>query len=64
MKLQELIDEMVKNLVATSDDAYRFEIKGNKKAGTRVRKVMQEVKTKAQEVRITIATIRKDREEG
>lgn len=46
-ELKELISE-------TEKDMINFEVKGNKAAGTRVRKNMQVVKTLAQELRMEI----------
>jgi hypothetical protein len=38
----------------------KFFIKGNKAAATRIRKIMQDLKKKAQEVRDDVQTYRKD----
>ena len=47
--------EQLEKLVAdTKEDARKFYQDGNKAAGTRVRKVMQEVKNLAQEIRLEI----------
>jgi hypothetical protein len=43
--------ESLKNLVASVEDDLRKAAGGNKAAGTRVRKAMQEVKNVAQELR-------------
>jgi hypothetical protein len=43
--------EMDGNKFDLKDDFEKFFIKGNKTAGTRIRKVMQELKKMAQEVR-------------
>ena len=43
--------EQLKNLVASVEDDIRKAAGGNKAAGTRVRKQMQEVKNVAQELR-------------
>ena len=49
-KLKQLVDEV-------AEDVYKA-VGGNKAAGTRVRKVMQEIKNTAQEVRKQILDIR------
>ena len=49
-KIQEVLDEV-------QADVNKFE-NGNKSAGTRVRKAMQEIKTLAQEVRVEVQTIK------
>ena len=47
--------EQLEKLVAdTKEDARKFFQDGNKAAGTRVRKAMQEVKNLAQEIRLEI----------
>lgn len=46
--------EELKNLVMSIDDDVRKAAGGNKAAGTRVRKHMQEVKNKAQELRVKV----------
>lgn len=52
--LVEKINEMVEIINAAMIDAEKFD-KGNNAAGTRVRKAMQEIKTKAQEVRVAVS---------
>ncbi len=42
------------------DEFDKFFIKGNKAAATRIRKIMQDLKKKAQEVRDDVQTYRKD----
>ena len=49
-KLKQLVDEI-------AEDVYKA-VGGNKAAGTRVRKVMQDIKNTAQEVRKQILEIR------
>jgi hypothetical protein len=49
-KLKQLVDEV-------GEDVYKA-VGGNKAAGTRVRKIMQEIKNTAQEVRKQILNIR------
>lgn len=51
-ELKALIDSIV-------DDVDKFYTKGNKAAGTRVRKVLQDVKKMAQEVRVNIQETKK-----
>lgn len=46
--------EELKNLVMSIDDDVRKAAGGNKAAGTRVRKHMQDVKNKAQELRVKV----------
>jgi hypothetical protein len=46
--------EQLKNLVAAVEDDVRRAAAGNKKAGTRVRKQMQDIKNKAQELRVKV----------
>ncbi len=49
------IFEQIKALIAdTEDDAIKFYEKGNKAAGTRVRKQMQELKKLAQDLRLNV----------
>lgn len=55
LKLKQLVDEV-------ADDVYKAQ-GGNKAAGTRVRKVMQEIKNTAQEVRKKILDLRGDDEQ-
>ncbi|MFK7971501.1 MAG: histone H1 [Bacteroidia bacterium] len=44
--------EQLKNLIISAEDDFaKFYDKGNKAAGTRARKAMQEVKTLAQDIR-------------
>lgn len=52
--LVEKINEMIDVLNVAKTDAEKFD-KGNNAAGTRVRKAMQEIKTKAQEVRVAVS---------
>jgi hypothetical protein len=53
----EKIQELVKN---TQDDVDKFFVKGNKAAGTRIRKSMQELKTLAQELRLEVQNSKKE----
>ncbi len=52
--------EKLKNLVASVEDDLRKAAGGNKAAGTRVRKQMQDVKNLAQELRKNILEHRED----
>lgn len=58
--MQELLDAMNDILVNLQDDVAKFEEKGNKAAGTRVRKAMQNIKTLAQDVRVYVSEKNKD----
>jgi hypothetical protein len=49
-----LLEELITLLENTRDDHEKFFERGNNAAGTRVRKVMQEVKTLAQELRLEV----------
>lgn len=51
--------ELVALLQSYEKDFEKFFVKGNKSAGTRVRKHMNELKRKAQEVRNEIQAIKK-----
>jgi hypothetical protein len=53
--MQELLNEMADILDLLQDDVAKFEEKGNKAAGTRVRKAMQNIKTLAQDVRVYVS---------
>ncbi len=48
------LDNLITLLENTRDDYTKFYASGNASAGTRVRKVMQEVKTLAQETRLHV----------
>jgi len=48
------LEELIVLLENTRDDNEKFFSAGNNAAGTRVRKVMQEVKTLAQELRLEV----------
>ena len=52
--------EQLKNLVNEADDDIKKADGGNKAAGTRVRKKMQEIKNQAQEVRVKVLETRDD----
>ena len=53
--MQQLLNEMADILDLLQDDVAKFEEKGNKAAGTRVRKAMQNIKTLAQDVRVYVS---------
>lgn len=53
--MEELLNQMTELLNDIQDDAAKFEEKGNKAAGTRVRKAMQNIKAVAQEVRVYVS---------
>lgn len=59
----DLYDEL-RQLVASVEEDYRKAEGGNKAAGTRVRKVMQEVKAKAQEIRAAMLETRGEQKAG
>ena len=51
----------LKNILdGAAEDVDKFYDKGNKAAGTRVRKAMQELKKKAQDVRVDIQEIKRE----
>lgn len=45
--------------VNLKDDFEKFFVKGNKAAGARIRKVMQEIKKLAQDIRVDVQTYKK-----
>lgn len=53
-------DELKSKVDDLADDFQKFYAKGNKAAGTRVRKAMQELKQFAQEVRTEVQNMKKD----
>jgi len=55
----DLLNQLEQTIADTREDAVKFNEKGNKAAGTRVRKAMQEVKKLAQEVRVAISEANK-----
>ena len=57
--IQDLITQLEEVLAAAREDAAKFDEKGNKAAGTRVRKAMQSVKTLAQDVRVAVSEANK-----
>ena len=54
--MQELINQMTEAIESIQDDVVKFDEKGNKAAGTRVRKAMQTIKGTAQDVRVYVRT--------
>lgn len=56
-KTFEQIQELIK---ATQDDVDKFFVKGNKAAGTRIRKSMQDLKGLAQELRLEVQNSKKE----
>jgi len=57
--VQELITQLQETLTGIQADVEKFDTKGNKAAGTRVRKAMQSVKTLAQDVRVAVSEANK-----
>ena len=53
MNLEELLDEMQNEMHSAHEDLEKFS-GGNKSAGTRVRKSMQFIKAKAQDIRTQV----------
>jgi uncharacterized membrane protein (DUF106 family) len=53
--MENLLVTMQEELTAIQEDAAKFNEKGNKAAGTRVRKSMQAIKSLAQEVRVAVS---------
>lgn len=53
--MNELLDNLVELVDGIREDAAKFEEKGNKAAGTRVRKAMQSIKATAQDVRVYVS---------
>lgn len=54
------IEELKNIIAAIEDDAVKCYTKGNKTAGIRIRKAMQEIKKKAQEIRDEISALKND----
>ena len=53
--MQELINQITEVIETIQDDVTKFDEKGNKAAGTRVRKGMQVIKGLAQDVRVYVS---------
>ncbi|MEX0775634.1 MAG: hypothetical protein WD042_07945 [Phycisphaeraceae bacterium] len=56
--------EQLKNMIVTAEDDVRKAAGGNKAAGTRVRKLMQDIKNQAQALRVQILENRDATGEG
>ena len=56
----ELLYEIQEVLNSVQEDATKFYEKGNKAAGTRVRKAMQQIKSLAQDVRTDVSAKNKE----
>jgi hypothetical protein len=57
--VQELINQLNEVLTEVSSDVEKFDTKGNKAAGTRIRKAMQTMKALAQDVRNAVSEANK-----
>jgi hypothetical protein len=57
--MTELLEQLQTTLDSIQDDASKFNEKGNKAAGTRVRKGMQAIKALAQDVRVHVSETNK-----
>lgn len=57
--MTELLEQMQTTLDSIQEDASKFNEKGNKAAGTRVRKGMQAIKALAQNVRVHVSETNK-----
>lgn len=57
--MQELLEQLQETLDSVQEDATKFNEKGNKAAGTRVRKHMQTIKALAQDVRVAVSEANK-----
>ena len=57
-------DEIVALLAAAKEDVEKFFVKGNKSAGTRVRKHMQDLKALAQQLRAEVQDAKKSETEN
>lgn len=57
--MTELLEQLQTTLDSIQDDAQKFNEKGNKAAGTRVRKGMQAIKALAQDVRVHVSETNK-----
>ena len=53
--MTELLNQIQEELTNIQEDAAKFTEKGNKAAGTRVRKAMQNIKGLAQGVRVAVS---------
>ena len=57
MELNKMLQSMYETLVNTDSDLEKFD-SGNKSAGTRIRKAMQEIKLLAQQIRVKVQDIK------
>lgn len=57
--MTELLEQLQTTLDSIQEDASKFNEKGNKAAGTRVRKGMQAIKALAQDVRVHVSETNK-----
>jgi len=55
----EKFEELKSVVAALEEDVTKFDEKGNKAAGTRVRKAMQNIKGLAQDVRVAVSAANK-----
>ena len=56
-EIENTLQNMYETLMATQDDFDKF-ANGNKSAGTRLRKAMQDIKSQAQTVRVQVQEIK------
>ena len=54
MVIMKMLDDLEDLVYSSRDELEKFETNGNKAAGTRVRKAMQDIKGLAQEIRVAI----------
>ena len=59
--MTDLLSQIQETLDSIQEDAIKFNEKGNKAAGTRVRKGMQTIKALAQDVRVAVSEANKAR---
>jgi len=59
-----ILEEMIARLECIRADYAKFYEDGNNAAGTRVRKVMQEIKVDAQDLRLHIQETKNNKQEG
>jgi len=52
------VDNLINTLNTAKEDAVKFDTKGNKAAGTRIRKALMEVTTGCKELRKTVQEIK------
>jgi len=57
-----MLDDLEDLVYSSRDELVKFETAGNKAAGTRVRKAMQDIKGLAQEIRVAIQEIKNNDE--